>query len=138
MDLRRICTAPARPVAQHRAVLPLGDQRDAFEIAREHACAIYRDETGKVWRPRTGSHTARTATLTAAAIKARDCLCAREQADTQDHLPDGTLIALAPGSHAFDDANLVWDLLDRVRAKHPVMVLVHGGGKSPTRNSMFE
>ena len=108
----------------------LGDQRDAFEIAREHACAIYREETGKVWRPRTGSHTARTATLTAASLEARDYLRAREKADIQAHLPEGTLIALAPGSHAFDDANQVWDLLDKVRAKHPVMVLVHGGGKT--------
>ena len=55
----------------------LGDCRDAFEKMRDVAADAYRVETGNVWRPRHGSHTSRTGTLTSAAIGARNFRRAR-------------------------------------------------------------
>ena len=41
--------------------------------------------------------------------------------------PRPTLVAVTGGKHVAD-ANAVFDRLDKVRAKYPDMVLVHGGG----------
>ena len=41
-------------------------------------------------------------------------------------LPAGPKIALT-GGLAFNDHVLIWERLDQVRAKHPDMVLLHGG-----------
>ena len=46
---------------------------------------------------------------------------------TRAHLPEGTLVAIA-GGKIVSDADAVWSTLDRARAKHGDMVLVHGGG----------
>ena len=108
--------------AQH-----LSDRRDAFEKLRDCAAQRYLSDTGNTWRPRHGSHASRTSKLTSAAIDARDFLRAREQSKTQAHLPDGTLVAVA-GSGDVEDAGPIHFALDRVRAKYPDMVLVHGGG----------
>ncbi len=105
----------------------LGDRRDAFEKLRDLAADAYRVETGDVWRPRHGSHASQTGTLTSAAIDARDYRRARKERETGAHLPDGTLIAVT-GGRQVDDAGAVWDTLDKVRAKHEDIVLVHGGG----------
>ena len=83
--------------------------------------------TGEVWRPRRGSHTSQTGKLTSAAIDARDFRRARRDRETSAHLPGGTLVAVTGGKHVAD-ANAVFDRLDKVRAKYPDMVLVHGGG----------
>ena len=105
----------------------LGDRRDAFEQLRDFAAQRYLADTGKTWRPRSGSHTSRTGQLTSAAIDARDFQRAREQAKTKAHLPEGTLVAVA-GSKPVEDADAIFGALDTVRAKYPDMVLVHGGG----------
>ena len=104
----------------------LGDRRDAFETMRDFAGEAYRVETGQVWRPRQGSHTSRTGRLTSAAIDARDFRRARQDRETRAHLPDGTLVAIAGGKEVADGA-AVWTALDRTRAKHEDMVLLHGG-----------
>ena len=108
--------------AQH-----LGDRRDAFETLRDAAAGRYRSDTGKTWRPRTGSHTSRTGQLTSAAIDARDFLRARDHQKTQAHLPEGTLVAVT-GSKPVENADGICTALDRVHGKYPDMVLVHGGG----------
>ena len=41
-------------------------------------------------------------------------------------LPPGPKIAFTGGLD-FNDHRLIWDKLDQVRAKHPNMVLLHGG-----------
>ena len=105
----------------------LGDRRDAFERLRDRAAERYLRDSGSTWRPRNGSHTSRTGQLTSAAIDARDFLRAREHSKTQAHLPEGTLVAVA-GSGDVEDAGPIHFALDRVRAKYPDMVLVHGGG----------
>ena len=104
----------------------LGDRRDAFETMRDFAAEAYGVETGQVWRPRQGSHTSRTGRLTSAAIDARDFRRARKDSETRAHLPDGTLIAVTGGKQVAD-GDAVWSTLDRTKAKHENMVLLHGG-----------
>ncbi len=41
-------------------------------------------------------------------------------------LPSGPKIAFTGGPD-FNDVSLIWERLDKVRAKHPDMVLLHGG-----------
>ena len=104
----------------------LGDRRDAFERLRDTAADAYLAETNDVWRPRNGSHTSKTRTLTSAAIDARDYRRARKESEIGAHLPDGTLVAVTGGKEVADPG-AVWSVLDRTRAKHGNMVLVHGG-----------
>ena len=107
-------------------------RRDAFETLRDAAAESYRDATGSTWRPRRGSHTSQTGTLTSAAIDARDFARARQDRKAAAHLPQGTLVAIAGGKDVADPAAVI-DMLDRTRAKHADMVLVHGGGPGVER-----
>ncbi len=105
----------------------LQDRRDAFEQMRDAAAEAYRSETGNLWRPRRGSHTSQTGKLTSAAIDARDFIRARKNRETNAHLPNGTLIAIAGGKQVAD-TNAIFARLDKALAKYADMVLVHGGG----------
>ncbi len=104
----------------------LGDRRDAFERLRDTAADAYLAETNDVWRPRNGSHTSKTGTLTSAAIDARDYRRARKESEMRAHLPQGTLVAVTGGKEVADPA-AVWSVLDRTHEKHSDIVLVHGG-----------
>ena len=64
--------------------------------------------------------------LTSAMIDSRDFIAARKRADREVLLPAGPKIALTGGLD-FNDHQLIWSKLDQVRAKHPDMVLMHGG-----------
>ena len=99
---------------------------------RDDAAEHYRAETGGVWRPRRGSHTSQTGHLTSAAIDARDFLRARNDRAMRAHLPQGTLVAITGGKDV-RDPGAVTAKLDQARAKHPDMVLVHGGGPGVER-----
>ena len=105
----------------------LTDRRDAFETMRDAAAESYLVKTGGMWRPRRGSHSSQTGTLTSAAIDARDYQRARKDRKTQAHLPDGTLVAIAGGKDIADPAAVI-ERLDKARTKYADMVLVHGGG----------
>jgi hypothetical protein len=59
-------------------------------------------------------------------IDSRDFIAAKRQAETQVLLPAGPKIAFTGGLD-FNDYNAIWDWLDKVHAKHPDMVLLHGG-----------
>jgi hypothetical protein len=65
-------------------------------------------------------------TMTAAMIDSRDFLAAKRRAETEVLLPAGAKIALTGGLE-FNDHRAIWYTLDKVRAKHPDMVLLHGG-----------
>ncbi|KMO27599.1 hypothetical protein VQ02_33045, partial [Methylobacterium variabile] len=105
----------------------LSERRNAFEYARDAAAYFFTRTTRSLWRPRSGSQVNR-ATMTAAMIDSRDFISARRRAETEIHLPKGTRIAFTGGKQ-FQDVAVIWDTLDRVRAKHPDMVLMHGGGE---------
>ena len=59
-------------------------------------------------------------------IDSRDFIAARRRADTELLLPKGPKIAFSGGAD-YADAKLIWAVLDKVLAKHPDMVLIHGG-----------
>ena len=106
--------------------LTLTERRNAFEFFRDHLADLYATETGSSWRPRSGSQVNHRA-LTSAMIDSRDFLNAKKLAETQVLLPAGSRIAFAGGPEC-NDHQRIWATLDKVRAKHPDMVLLHGAG----------
>jgi YspA, cpYpsA-related SLOG family len=105
--------------------LSLIERRNAFEFLRDHAAELFEVTTGSVWRPRSGSMVSHRA-LTASMIDSREFLAARRRADTEVLAPAGTRIAFTGGTDC-NDVTRIWDALDKIRAKHPDMVLLHGG-----------
>jgi hypothetical protein len=105
--------------------LTLLERRNAMECFRDHAAEHFASHTGSLWHPRAGSMVSHRG-MTAAVIDSRDFLAARHRADTQVMLPSGPKIAVTGGAD-FNDHHLIWNMLDQVRAKHPGMVLIHGG-----------
>ena len=105
--------------------LSLIERRNAFEFARDYAAELFEVETGSAWRPRTGSMVNHRA-LTASVIDSREFLAARRRADTEVLAPAGARIAFTGGTDC-NDHTRIWDALDKIRAKHPDMVLLHGG-----------
>ncbi|MGJ4929753.1 DUF2493 domain-containing protein [Bradyrhizobium sp. HKCCYLS2038] len=105
--------------------LSLVERRTALELFRDLAAEAFELHTRSPWRPRAGSQVNHR-TLTAAMIDSRDFLAAKRRAETEVMLPAGPKIALTGGPD-FNDVALIWDRLDKVHAKHPDMVLLHGG-----------
>ncbi len=105
--------------------ISLIERRNAFEFVRDHAAELYEAATGSAWRPHTGSMVNHRA-LTAAVIDSREFLAARRRADTEVLAPAGSRIAFTGGTDC-NDHTRIWDALDKIRAKHPDMVLLHGG-----------
>lgn len=105
--------------------LTLLERRNAYEIFRDLACDQFERLTMSPWRPRSGSLVCRS-TLTASMIDSRDFLNARRKAETELLVPPGPKIAVTGGPD-YEDHHLIWKRLDKVREKHPDMVLLHGG-----------
>ena len=105
--------------------LSLNERRNSFEFMRDHAAELYEVHTGNAWRPRAGSFASHR-TMTAAMIDSRDFLMAKRRTETEVMLPAGAKIAFT-GGIACNDHQHIWDVLDRVHAKHVDMVLLHGG-----------
>jgi hypothetical protein len=105
--------------------LTLIERRNVMEYFRDQAVEHFAKHTGFPWQPRTGSKVSHR-TMTAAMIDSRDFIAAKRRAETEVMLPPGPKIAFT-GGHDFNDHRLIWDRLDQVRAKHPDMVLLHGG-----------
>ena len=101
------------------------ERRDSMELFRDHASEAFESHTGSSWRPRAGSKINHR-TLTAAMIDSRDFLAAKRRAEIEPLLPAGPKIAFTGGLD-FNDVSRIWNRLDKVHAKHPDMVLLHGG-----------
>lgn len=101
------------------------ERRDSLETFRETAADLYLRTTGTPWSPRTGSRVNHR-NLTSAMIDSRDFIAARKRADREVLLPAGPKVAVTGGLD-FNDHRLIWAKLDQVHAKHPDMVLLHGG-----------
>jgi hypothetical protein len=101
------------------------ERREAFEQIRDSAAESYETATGSAWRPRAGS-LVNHKHLTAAMIDSRDFIAARRRSDAELLLPKGPKIAFSGGVD-YTDHKRIWAVLDQVRAKHPDMVLIHGG-----------
>lgn len=105
--------------------ISLLERRNAFEFMRDYAADLFEAQTGSAWRPRTGSKV-NHANMTAAMIDSRDFLSARRRAETEVLIPAGTKIAFGGGMD-YNDHDRIWATLDKALAKHPDMVLLHGG-----------
>jgi hypothetical protein len=105
--------------------LTLTERRNTMEFFRDQAAEQFERHTSSAWRPRSGSM-ANHRTLTAAMIDSRDFIAAKRRADNEVLLPAGPKIAFTGGLD-FNDHRAIWDRLDKVHAKHPDMVLLHGG-----------
>ena len=101
------------------------ERRDALEFLRDQAADQFERQAGMPWRPRAGSMVNHRA-LTSAVIDSRDFLAAKRRAHNEVIMPAGPKVAFTGGAD-FNDHRLIWDRLDRVHAKHPDMVLLHGG-----------
>ncbi|TWG96279.1 uncharacterized protein DUF2493 [Mesorhizobium sp. J18] len=101
------------------------ERRNSMELFRDVAAEQFERHTGTPWRPRSGSMVNHR-NLTAAMIDSRDFLAARRRAETEVMLPTGPKVAVTGGLD-FNDHRLIWARLDQVHAKHPDMVLLHGG-----------
>ncbi|WP_292894532.1 DUF2493 domain-containing protein [Nitratireductor sp.] len=101
------------------------ERRDCMEVYRDSAAEHYLCLTGSPWSARSGSRVNHR-NLTSAMIDSRDFLAAKKRAESQVHLPQGPKIAFTGGLD-FNDHRLIWNTLDKVRAKHTDMVLLHGG-----------
>lgn len=101
------------------------ERRNAFEFFRDQSAELFESATGSAWRPLAGSMVNRRA-LTAAMIDSREFIAARRRADAEVLAPSGPRIAFTGGADC-NDHRRIWDALDKVRAKHPDMVLLHGG-----------
>lgn len=101
------------------------ERRDAFELMRDQAAEQFERHTRSSWRPRSGSMVNHKA-LTSAMIDSRDFIAAKKRAANEVMLPAGPKIAFSGGLDC-NDHGLIWAKLDQVHAKHPDMVLMHGG-----------
>ena len=99
-------------------------RRDSMETFRDTAADIFLRTTGVTWSPRSGSRVNHRQ-MTSAMIDSRDFLAAKRRADNEVLLPAGPKIAFSGGDTI--EHRLIWDKLDQVHAKHPDMVLLHGG-----------
>ena len=111
-----------RLTAQGQTLL---ERRNAFELMRDQAAEHFERNTHSIWRPRTGSMVNHRH-LTAAMIDSRDFLAAKRRTEAEVLLPPGPKVAFTGGLD-FNDHRLIWARLDQVHAKHPGMVLLHGG-----------
>ena len=105
--------------------MTLIERRNCMEFFRDQAAEQFDRHTGSTWRPRSGSMVNHRA-LTSAMIDSRDFLAAKRRAESEVLLPAGPKVAFTGGLN-FNDHQLIWDRLDKVHAKHPDMVLLHGG-----------
>jgi hypothetical protein len=105
--------------------ITLIERRNSMEFFRDQAAEQFERHAGSAWRPRAGSMVNHR-TLTSAMIDSRDFIAAKRRAETEVLLPAGPKIAFTGGLD-FNDHNAIWDRLDKVHAKHPDMVLLHGG-----------
>ncbi|MCW8060754.1 DUF2493 domain-containing protein [Agrobacterium tumefaciens] len=101
------------------------ERRNSMELFRDLSAEAFEHHIGSPWRPRTGSMVNHRH-LTSAMIDSRDFLAAKRRADTEVMLPAGPKVAVTGGAD-FSDHRLIWAKLDQVHAKHPDMVLLHGG-----------
>ncbi|ATG46464.1 hypothetical protein CEW89_02130 [Celeribacter ethanolicus] len=113
---------------QLEALIDIGqnliERRDSMETFRDTAADLYLRSTGTPWSPRSGSRVNHRQ-MTSAMIDSRDFLSAKRKADNEVLLPAGPKIAFSGGDTT--DHRLIWGRLDQVHAKHPDMVLLHGG-----------
>ena len=110
-----------RLIAEGTAML---ERRNTMEFFRDLAADLFEAHCGSAWHPRAGSKVNHR-TLTASMIDSRDFLAAKRRTEIEPLMPAGVKVAFAGGLEC-NDYTRIWDVLDKVHAKHPDMVLLHG------------
>lgn len=105
--------------------MSLIERRNCFEGFRDLASDMFERHMGQSWHPRSGSRVNHTI-MTAAMIDSRDFLAAKRRSETEVMLPPGPRFAFTGGPDC-NDHRRIWAALDKVHARHPDMVLLHGG-----------
>lgn len=105
--------------------LTMIERRDTMEFFRDEAADLFGMHIGSVWHPRAGSRVNHR-TVTSAMIDSRDYLAAKRRVEIEPLMPAGVKVAFSGGLDC-NDYQAIWDVLDKVHAKHPDMVLLHGG-----------
>ena len=100
------------------------ERRDSMETFRDTAADLFLRTNGTPWSPRSGSRVNHRQ-MTSAMIDSRDFIAAKHRVDNELILPAGPKVAFSGGETT--DHRLIWDRLDQIHAKHPDMVLLHGG-----------
>lgn len=95
-----------------------------MELFRETAADFFLKATVMHWSPRSGSRGTHRH-LTTLMIDSRDFIAAKKLAETERLMPPGPKVAFSGGDTM--DRRLIWDRLDKFHAKHPSMMLLHGG-----------
>ena len=101
----------------------LTSRYEAIEALRDLAAGQFERATHNAWRPKAGSLVNRKH-LTSAMIDSRDYIAARQASRLQLLAPAGTQVAFSGGID-YQDVGTIWQLLDKVLAKHPDMVLLN-------------
>ena len=97
------------------------ERRDTMELLRDAGADQFRIHLRKPWLPRSGPMVNRKA-LTSAVLDSRKAINRRAYQDARVLNPDGVRIALSAGPNH----RLICDVLDKVRAQIPDMILIHG------------
>ena len=105
--------------------MSLIERRNCFEGFRDLASDMFERHMGQSWHPRSGSRVNHTI-MTAEMIDTRDFLAETPRRETEVMLPPGPRFAFTGGPDC-NDHRRIWAALDKVHARHPDMVLLHGG-----------
>ncbi len=98
----------------------LDEARDAIACMRDHAARSFAAETGRPWSAPRGSLV--SSKRTASVVAAADFLAARRQQRIDRHAPKGPVV-LFSGGQKWEDSGTLWNRLDSIRARVPMMVL---------------
>ncbi len=112
VELER-ATARARAIADHLAV---------FEEMQAAMAQEFGNVTGSAWRPKSG--TRKATALTSAILDAREFIAARRQREQDAKAPQGPIVLFSGGAD-WIDIDAVFRVLDKMRGRHPDMVLAH-------------
>jgi hypothetical protein len=104
------------------------EQQNFYTAMRDLAAEHFQAHTGSVWMPASGSRTGSNRAHTAAVIDSRDFIAARRRQRDEALNPQGPCIAFAGGAEC-QDYDRIWAVLDKAHARHPGMVLMHGGNR---------
>lgn len=96
--------------------------REALEAMRDHAADVYRVETGRPFTATRGSQVSKNG-VTASQIQARDYLAGRAKDRRAQFTPEGPLVIVSGGQQDWHDFEMIWDILDDIKARIPNMVL---------------
>lgn len=100
--------------------------REALEAMRDHAADVYRVETGRPFTATRGSQVSRNG-VTASQIQARDYLAARAKERREQYNPEGPMVVVSGGQEGWHDHEMIWDILDDIKARIPNMILATTG-----------